>query len=88
MLTSVDGGHGGEEGVGGTSPTGGLGPPPPFFFFLEVPECFFFKTAEDFWLVVSLKCGTISQYAMMHEWHHNPSWKMSSWHWFDDDNGN
>ena len=45
MLTSVHGGHGGEEGGDGMTPTGGLGPPQPFFFFLEAPEHFFFKTA-------------------------------------------
>ena len=79
MSTSVDGGHGGEGGGGGMTPTGGLGPPPPFFFFLEVPECFFFKTAGDFWFVVLLKVWCHSQYVMMHEQFHNPSWKMSSW---------
>ena len=59
MSTSVDGGHGGDGGGGGMTPPGGLGPPPPFFLFLEVPECFFFKTAGDIWFVVSLKV-----------WHH------------------
>ena len=55
MLTSVDGGHGGHGGGGRMTPTGGLGPPPPFILFWEVPEHFFFKTAGDFWFVVSLK---------------------------------
>ena len=41
------------------TPTGGLGPPRPFFLFLEVPECFFFKTAGDLLFVVPIKA-----------WHH------------------
>ena len=85
----MDGGHGGEEGGGGMTPTGGLGPPQPFPFFLEVPDHFFFETAGDFWFVGSLlRHGAVSQYVMMHEQHHNPSWKMLSWCWFEDDNGN
>ena len=55
IWTPLDGGHGGEGGGGGMTPTGGLGPPPPFFFFLEVPECFSFGTAGDFWFLVSDK---------------------------------
>ena len=37
------------------TPTGGLRPPPPCSLFLEVPDCFIFATAGDFWFAVSVK---------------------------------
>ena len=43
------------KGGGGMTPTGGLRPPPPCTLFLEVPDCFIFETAGDFWFAVSLK---------------------------------
>ena len=88
ISASVDGGHGAEGGGGGMTPTGGLGPPPPFFFFLKAPEHLFLRQLEISGLLYHLRHGTVSQPTMMHKWHHNPSWKMSSWHWFEDDNGN
>ena len=88
MSTAVDGGHGGEGGGGGMTPTDGLGPPPPFFFFLKCQSASFSRQLEISGLLYHLRHGAISQYAMMQEQHHYPSWKTSSWHWFEDDDGN
>ena len=69
--TSLDEGEGG----GGTTSTGGLGPPPPFFLLLEAPEHFFSRQLETYCLLYQLRLGAILKYAMMHQWHHNSSWK-------------
>ena len=84
MLTSLDGGEGG----GGTIPTGGLGPPPPFSYFWKCQSASFSIHLESYCLLYQLRIGAIWKYVMMHEQHHNSSWKLLSLHWFEDDNRN
>ena len=88
MSTFVDGGHGGEGGGGGMIPTGGLGPPPPFSSFWKRQSTSFLRQLEISGLLYHLRHGTVLQYVMMCGWCNNPSWKMLSQHWFEDDNGN
>ena len=64
---SFDGGKGG----GGTTPTGGLGPPQLFPYFWKHQSASFLRQLETSCLLYHLKCGAILQYAMMHEWSRN-----------------
>ena len=87
MLTSVDGGHGGEGDGGGTTPQVAWVHHHLFSYFWKYQSVSFFRQLKISGLLYHLWHGAILQYMMMCEWHHNPSWKMLSWHWFDNNNG-
>ena len=78
VSTSVDRGHGGEGGGAGMTPTDGLGPPPTFLNIWKHQSASFLRQQERYCLLYQLRLRGNSQCTMMHEQHHNSSWKMTS----------
>ena len=78
VSTSVDRGHGGEGGGGEMTPTDGLGSPPTFFNIWKEQSTSFLRQQERYCLLYQLRLGGNSQCTIMHEQHHNSSWKMTS----------